>query len=226
MTMPSRRLLWPGIATLAMLAVLIGLGTWQLHRLAWKTALLARFEASEQAPPVPLPEHPEPWEKVSVTGRYRPSLSALVNLEVRNNVLGSRLIVPLERRGAPMVLVDRGWVPLAGGPPVEWPRGEVTVTGYINPGEQPSMFAAHDDVAARKFYTLNPNAIARGLKLNNVEPYVFVLLDPDHQGIPEPAKHLPRPRNNHLGYVVTWYGLAVALLGVFLAWAWQTRRRA
>jgi surfeit locus 1 family protein len=36
--------------------------------------------------------------------------------------------------------------------------------------------------------------------------------------LPQPAQTLPRPTNNHLGYVITWYGLAVALVGVFLVW--------
>ncbi len=36
---------------------------------------------------------------------------------------------------------------------------------------------------------------------------------------PDAARHLPRPPNNHLSYVITWYGLAVALLAVFIVWA-------
>jgi surfeit locus 1 family protein len=27
--------------------------------------------------------------------------------------------------------------------------------------------------------------------------------------------------NNHLGYAITWFGLAAALFGVFAAFAWQ-----
>ena len=63
-----RRLLWPGLMTLAMLAVLIGLGTWQLRRLAWKNAFLARIAAAEQAPAVALPAQPSPFQKVRVSG--------------------------------------------------------------------------------------------------------------------------------------------------------------
>jgi surfeit locus 1 family protein len=35
---------------------------------------------------------------------------------------------------------------------------------------------------------------------------------------------MPRPNNNHLGYAITWYGLAVALVGVFLVWARRRRK--
>ena len=38
-----RRLLVPGVMTAVMLAVLIGLGMWQLQRLQWKRGLLAQF---------------------------------------------------------------------------------------------------------------------------------------------------------------------------------------
>jgi surfeit locus 1 family protein len=44
--------------------------------------------------------------------------------------------------------------------------------------------------------------------------------------LPEPAQTLPRPRNNHLGYAITWYGLAASLVGVFLAFAWLQRKKA
>jgi surfeit locus 1 family protein len=36
-------------------------------------------------------------------------------------------------------------------------------------------------------------------------------------GNPDPARALPRPTNNHLGYVITWYGLALSLVGVVIA---------
>lgn len=219
-----RRLLWPGIATLVVFLVLVGLGTWQVQRLAWKTALLERFEAVEAGPAVPLGSQVEAWEKVFVTGRFVPSLGALVNLEVRDNVLGSHLVMPLRRADGPPILVDRGWVPLVGGPTVHTPRGEVSLTGYISPGEKAGMFAASDDLSSRRFYTMDPMAIGKGLGLTQFEPYIFVVLDPKAQELPLPAAHLPRPSNNHLGYVLTWYGLALGVLGVFGAWAWQQRR--
>ena len=38
-----RRLLGPGLIALAMLAILIGLGTWQIYRLHWKEGILAQI---------------------------------------------------------------------------------------------------------------------------------------------------------------------------------------
>jgi surfeit locus 1 family protein len=56
-------------------------------------------------------------------------------------------------------------------------------------------------------------------------PYGLVLLG-QAGSLPEPAQTLPRPRNNHLGYAITWYGLAASLVGVFLAFAWLQRKKA
>ena len=52
MSAALRSLFWLGLLTLLGLAVLIGLGVWQLDRLAWKEALIAEVSARVAAPPV------------------------------------------------------------------------------------------------------------------------------------------------------------------------------
>ena len=74
-------------------------------------------------------------------------------------------------------------------------------------------------------YTLDPYAIGAAMGLADIRPFVLVALAAspapglivDHW--PDPARHLPRPPNNHLSYVITWYGLAIALLAIFTIWA-------
>ncbi|MGI9508692.1 MAG: SURF1 family cytochrome oxidase biogenesis protein, partial [Geminicoccaceae bacterium] len=48
-TLMMRRLLLPLTVTAATL-VLLGLGTWQMQRLAWKNALIAEREAAQALP--------------------------------------------------------------------------------------------------------------------------------------------------------------------------------
>ena len=132
----ARRLAVPAATTLVLLAVLLGLGTWQAHRLAWKTDLLARIDAAEAGPPVPLTDRPEPFAKVQAIGRFDNAREALVGLEVRGTTLGARLLVPLLREGAPALLVDRGWVPLERDRPVGHPEGEVAVIGRQDFGQE------------------------------------------------------------------------------------------
>jgi surfeit locus 1 family protein len=112
-------------------------------------------------------------------------------------------------------------VPLERNEPVARPEGEVSITGYVRPGEGRGWFAATDDPAGRRFYSFDPPAIGAALGLPVIEPFALVALAQPGAppGLPAAANSLPRPSNPHLGYAVTWYGLALALVGVLIAWA-------
>jgi surfeit locus 1 family protein len=219
-----RRLLWPGLMTVAMLAVLAGLGTWQVERLHWKQGVLAQIARAETAAAVPLPAEPEPFAKVQVTGRLRDDLAASYGAEVRDTPagteLGTHMIVPLERESGDTILVDRGWAPAKRPQPIARVDGDVTVEGYVRPGDKPGLFSATDNPATREFFTLDPDAIGSALGLQHVAPFVVVAMGPPPvERYPDPARHLPRPPNNHLSYAITWYGLAIALVVIFVLWA-------
>jgi surfeit locus 1 family protein len=218
------RLLWPGVMATVMLAVLLGLGTWQVMRLQWKLGLLAQIARAEAAPAVPLPAAPDPFTKVQATGHLRDDLSASYGAEVRDTPagteLGTQLIVPLEVSGGDVILVDRGWVPDKRPHPISRVESDVTVEGYVRPSDKPGMFSATDNPAAREFYTLDASAIGSALGLHRVAPFILVAMGPSPpERYPDPAHHLPRPPNNHLSYAITWYGLAVALVVIFVLWA-------
>lgn len=223
MSTPSglRRLLVPVLVTLPVMIVLLALGTWQAQRLAWKAGILARIDAAEAGPPMPLPADPAPFTKVEAAGRFDHARESLVGLEVRGAVLGSRLVTPLLRGDAPAILVDRGWVPLERRNGVDRPDGAVRIAGWVRPTERVGWFSATDDAAGRRFYTFDPAVIGAALGLPAVAPFGLVALG-EGAGLPQPDRRLPRPSNNHLGYAITWYGLAAALAGVFFVWA---RRR-
>ena len=212
-----------------MLLVLVGLGTWQVYRLHWKQGILARIAAAEAAPPVPLTSNPAPYTKVSATGRFRFDLAAQFGVDVRDTEAGPTMgfyqIVPLERDGARTVLVDRGWIPQNRGTVLDDPSGVVSVIGYVRPGETQHWFSPADDEPARQFYTLDPTAIGAAVGIRSPTPFTLVALGPaTAASYPTPAQHLPQPPNNHLSYVITWYGLAVALVVIFGAWVRKASR--
>ena len=147
-------------------------------------------------------------------------------------MLGAALITPLEREGAPALLVERGWVPLdrAG---VERPEGHVTVQGYMRPAEPAGWLSAADSPGSRRFHNFDPPLIGAGLGLP-VAPFGLTVVRPgaarpegglgstpasNTGGVPSPATGFPRPANPHLGYAVTWFGLAVAWAAIFALWA-------
>jgi surfeit locus 1 family protein len=132
--------------------------------------------------------------------------------------MGARRIGILDRPDGKPVLVDLGWVPA--GRTVAAPAAEMTVQGYVHPGDTASWFSAADDLGGRHFHTLDPARIAAALGVADALPFVIVALGPTPADRwPDPAKHLPRPPNNHLIYAVTWYGFAVTLVVIFILWA-------
>lgn len=223
----ARRLIAPGIMTVAMLLLLLALGFWQIARLHWKEGVLARISAAEASSPVPLGPSPRPFTKVAITGTLQAAPSALFGDEVRDTPEGTRmggqLIQKLDRADGQPILVDRGWVPSPGRLKIAQPQGPVRVTGFIRLAEKPGVFTPADDPAAHRFYTLDPAKIAKALGLGPVAPYTLVAMGPIEPGVfPQPAQHLPRPPNNHLEYALTWFGLAGVLVIVYFRWAYNT----
>jgi surfeit locus 1 family protein len=216
------------IAALPVLAVLLVLGTWQVRRMHWKEAILTQLATAEHAMPVPLDTGvPQPWTRLLVAGRLDHDHEALLGAEVRGTRMGAQLVTPLLREGQPPLLVLRGWVPLDRTQPITRPADEVTVTGYVRQGEQAGWVAAKDDQVTRLFYTFDPAAIGQALGLAPVLPFGLVAMgDAIGSQLPVPATSLPKPENPHLGYALTWYGLAMTLVGVAVAFTWRRWKEA
>jgi surfeit locus 1 family protein len=238
-TEPKRSLLIPGLFTLVALAILIGLGTWQVDRLVWKEGVIARLEVRLNAEPASLPSMAE-WPKVNlaeedyrrirVTGRYEPKEALIFRgsgkVAGQSSQPGYWVMGALRLADGGAVLVNRGFVPLA------WkdkqhdlPTGEVTVTGLLRAPEDRNMFTPADNPASGQWYTRDPVAIAGALRIERAA--AFSIDEEAHAAAPgEPAGgatvvDIP---NNHLSYAVTWYGLALTLVGVFTALVWKRRR--
>jgi len=216
-----RRLIVPVILVLPLFGSLLHLSHWQYQRLGWKTDLIHQIAKSEGAPPVAFTNNPGRFTKIFLNGIFDYSRESLLELEVRNSVLGARLLTPLILQDGKSVLVDRGWVPIQRDMSISRPDGTLQVEGYVRPSDQRNRFSAADDVARRRFFTFDAEAIGTALGLNEVSPFGVVALGPN-SGYPDPVRRLPRPTNNHLGYAITWFGLALSLAAVFAAWA---RRR-
>ena len=224
-----RQLLVPGLTTILLATLAFGLGVWQVERLAWKTAILARIDAAEAAPAVPFAGEPAQFTKIAVTGRFRAVPPVLYGAEVRDTPagprMGARLIQPLERDALPPVLVDRGWAPTDHAVLPPPPDGVITVEGYIRTADRPVWFAAADDPVSRRFFTMDPAKMAAALGVATAPPYVVVALGKASAAQAQPATALPRPPNDHLSYAVTWFSLSAILLVIFAIFARKVLRR-
>lgn len=212
-----------------MVGIMIGLGVWQLDRRAWKAQVLAGIDRAEGAAATPLSADPAPFAKVRVEGTLRNASAAYYGADVQltptGPKMGARLIVPLDRPGQVPILVDRGWVPMEPLRPISQPSGPVTIEGFVRPPDRPGWFSASDDLASRRFYTLNPMRIGAGLGLANVAPFVVIALGQRPPELfPLPAQRMPRPPNDHLNYALTWFGLAFVLAMIFILYARKVLR--
>lgn len=218
------------LVTLVALAILIGLGTWQLQRLHWKTDLLARIAAHRDAAPVPLPADIADladWDyrPVTVTGHFLDPQMPLAGRQ-HAGALGYQLVVPLERAdGTGFVLVNRGWVPVDKLDPATRPdpaaAGEVMVTGLARVPPEPGWLAPANQPERNLWYSVDIAAMAAHAYLSRTAP-VVVEAGPTPEGdLPIGGQTVVNIPNNHLQYVFTWYAFAVVLAGIFIAYHWR-----
>ncbi len=240
-----RRLLLPGIATAIVVAILLSLGFWQLERLAWKQALIAQVNARLAEAPVPAPG-PDAWPTldvrsaeytpVTVTGEYGPDrqevyvIYTLTRPKGPVGGMGYMVMRPLKTREGWTVYINRGFVPVDKRYPNQRPAGEVagetTVTGLIRAPASRPWYAPSDGISDNAWLSRDPQLYAQtyGAPSDAVAPYIIdAVFDPALPGgLPQGGETLIDFPNNHLGYVITWFGLAIAAVGVFVAFA---RRR-
>jgi surfeit locus 1 family protein len=233
---PPRGLLWPAVATLVGCVFLIFLGAWQLQRLAWKEGLIAEIAARAKAAVQPLPPlsqwaqlRPEDYEyrHVELDGVFENDKEALVFRPAGGPARepGYLVLTPLKLDSGAFVIVNRGFVPIDLKDPAA--RGEIEgrthVTGLMRQPESRNFFTPADDPETGQYFTRDPALIAHHFGLAPAAPFsVDADLGPAPGGWPRGgASELTFP-NNHLAYALTWFGLAVALAGVFIAFA---RRR-
>ena len=110
----TRKSLWgPSLFTLFGLALLLGLGTWQVQRLYWKDGLIAQREAGRAAPPAPLPQalaeaRSLEYRRVQAEGHFLAGRDLMLHALSASGELVSHHITPLVLARGGTLLVDRG----------------------------------------------------------------------------------------------------------------------
>jgi surfeit locus 1 family protein len=243
---PRRRvagLVGPGIAALILLAVLVGLGIWQLDRKVWKEGLIATLQQRLAGAPSGLPPlqswptldpAQDEYRRVQFAAELEPNQEALVftsGSAFRPDVSGSGYwaFAPARLTGGGVVVVDRGFVPEGRQDKTTRATGEVAgridMVGVMRWPETQSWFMPQADPAHNLWFVRDPGAIARAKGWGEVAPFFIELESPVPPGglpLPGPLKvNLP---DDHLQYAMTWFGLAAVVLVSFAFWArsrWQ-----
>ena len=227
--MAFRPKLWPTLFTVPSLIILVALGTWQLQRLEWKRDLIEKLQTRSVAAAVALPGAADSlpdyeFQRVGARGRYRHDKELfLVSRSLRGNP-GFHVLTPFElENGRGAVLVNRGWIPFEKRAVDTRAEGQlagvVPLEGIVRLEKKPGMFVPDNDPAKNTWYAVDLDAMSNwaGLKL---APGYYVVAEKVEGPSDFPVGRQWRLdiRNDHLGYALTWYGLALALLVIYIVY--------
>ena len=170
-------------------AILIGLGIWQLDRKVWKENLIATLDTRLARAPQDLPPR-ENWPRlvaedneytrVKFPAEFLAGQEALVytaGSAFRPDVQGPGywVFAPARLAGGSIVIVDRGFVPVDRKDPASRaqgsPLGIVDIVGVMRWPETRGLFTPADDPATNVWYLRDPKAIAAAKKWDTAAPF-------------------------------------------------------
>lgn len=236
-----------GVVTLVIVAVLLGLGFWQLQRRTEKHALIAALTERLASEPSALPS-PSSWgsltqahdefRRVHFTATYRTGPDAMVYSSgsgVRPDVDGpvTWAFLPATLPSGETVVINAGFVQntmmdrgqqdsairkLITGEPVK-------LTGYLRFPETAGLLTPHDNVNKRLWFNRDQRDMAKALSWGPVAPFYVDLEAPaPANGIPKPGPLEVHLKDDHMQYAITWFSLAAAVVIAFGVWIRGQRR--
>ena len=212
------------------LVILINLGLWQLDRADQKSQILSDMEQRQNAAPLTL----QALDKIEDKGHYHLQISGVLlqdyTLYLDNRIVSGRpgfeVIHPV-RLGDRVVLVNRGWIPMPLDRSVlpelpELPE-QIEVTGIVyiptntivlkedvlnSDDDWPQLIQALDMVKLKTLYQ------ELGL---TIEPWILRQDPEDNELFIQEWRYVNMPPERHTSYAVTWFGLAIALVIIYIA---------
>jgi surfeit locus 1 family protein len=238
----------------ALFAGFIALGMWQVQRRAWKLDLIERtterLYATPSAPPpaaqwpqITAPTHE--YLAVRLQGEWLADKTLLTQATTELGA-GFWVMTPLQQDDSTQVLVNRGFVPAD--QRAQWQSqainatagGPVTIEGLLRISEPGGGFLRRNAPEQQRWHSRDVGAMAQALQLPNAAPYFVDVGFPTRQVAANteqrPAAQGPWPRtgltvvrfaNSHLVYALTWFGLALMVVGATVVVArYEMRLRA
>lgn len=215
----------------ALVAVMVNLGFWQLHRLDERKALNARVTEQVSAPVADFADvvtgdvaaDAVEWRLVRVQGTYVTDEMVLIVNRSQNGAAGRDVVMPLVLADGRKVLVNRGFIPLTENVP-ESPSGEIVVIGHLRPSQKRSGLGAIDS-SEGTLAEMQRIDIARidQQTAGTLEDMYVQLVESSPAETRLSVVPLPDITNGpHLSYAFQWFFFsAVALFG----WIFVVRRK-
>ena len=204
---------------------LLGLGKWQLDRLAWKQAILREIDTKIAAQPVGIPQQPTPTKDlylpIKAIGQLQPA-TLRVLVSQKKVGAGYRLISAFETEGR-RVLLDRGFI-MIDAPMPPFVKQELTVLGNLHWPNEIDRYTPEPDRDKNIWFARDIEAMAKELGTLSIL-IVASQVSPSEKALsPLPIDSSSIP-NDHLQYAITWFSLAAGWIIMSAVFLHRTRTR-
>ncbi|MES2984182.1 MAG: SURF1 family protein [Pseudomonadota bacterium] len=224
----------PLLMSIVFFGVCVAAGSWQLDRLRWKEQLIADVASAHEKPPLTaLPADDAAlstmqFANVTLRGTWVPGVEFHLAPRYWRDQFGYALISPFKLADGRLLLVNRGWVPgtmkLAEKRPTTAVKGPATIRGMVRVGPERGTFTPVSQPEKNIWFGRDIADMAAHANLKNVMPVMVDLVGTqDIKHLPIPSDGTIRLRNDHLGYVFTWWGIALGILVIFVTYHHKKR---
>lgn len=218
--------LWPTLMTLPILVACLLLGNWQMERLEWKLGLIEKINLRATSEPVALPKGMMDLEAleylhISATGIFDNNAEITMYSVGPNGEPGYDLYTPLKMTDGRSVIVNRGWVPeqikAQGDRPLTLVTNEITITGLLRKPWEKLWYGPENEPDNNMWFYGDVDGMASTMGINGYFPMFLYAdkIDSDNR-FPVAGRTEFNIVNNHLDYVLTWYGLSLVLIVIYL----------
>ncbi|MCE8000424.1 MAG: SURF1 family protein [Rhodobiaceae bacterium] len=214
--------LWPTLFLIASLPVLLWLGTWQLQRLEWKLGLVEQMEARLDAPAIAIedasPGIDDEFRRYRLSGAFDAGVEFHWLATSEAYGIGYLIFAPFTLQDGRKVMVNRGFIPS----PLKEDianrlGGTASFEAIARVPEMPGALDATNDITANIWFTRDTAAMADLAGGGDYLPiYLEKLGEVAEEDWPKPGAAKVTLVNNHLDYALTWYGLALVLVVIYL----------
>ncbi len=207
------------IAVTLCIAILIGLGVWQLKRMDYKNNLIKNLEGKLSLPIVTLHNFTSNeylYHRVKICGNYsedselflyyRPNYMLLSVFNLENSSQNIVIARGTLKRKDSTIITD---------------VSHTCITGIILPSEKKPIFMPeYNGTKSKPLLSINAESIGELLSIKLPDIYLLLISDQndannndlDPLKIPDPKKIY----NPHLGYAITWFTLALVLIAMVI----------
>ncbi len=215
----------PSIATLIALSILLSLSFWQIKRLIWKKDLInTRIERYEKGvgdfDSLKVVEDNE-FYKVSVKGEFLNNHEMFMPALSKRGNNGYHILTPFKNSDEKVYIFDRGWIPLAKKEKSErisnMVEGKQKLDVVIRKPGRKGKFQPENDLKNNFWFFVEPKKMSDYLNIKFEEKIYLEAVNNGPNNSPLGGQTRIYIRNNHLQYSITWFLIAMGLIGVYLA---------